>query len=83
MVFCKLLVFGVVLNRHGGESVPGLLTGRLWCSVFGHSEGWVALGREKLECLLIADGFRSPLEDSSCIQMPRTCVLSVPVGCRV
>lgn len=81
--FCKLLGFGVLPNRHGGESVPVLLTGRLWCSVFGQSEGWVALGREKPEGLLAADGFRSPLEHSSCIQMPRTFVLSVPVGCSV
>lgn len=70
------------MDRHG-EAVPVLLTGRLWCNVFGQSEGWVALGREKLECLLAADGFRFPLEDSSCIQMPRICVLSVLVGCRV
>lgn len=71
------------MNRHGEGSVPVLLTGRLWCNVFGQSEGWVALGREKLERLLAADGFRFPLEDSSCIQMPRICVLSVLVGCRV
>lgn len=71
------------MNRHGEGSVPVLLTGRLWCNVFGQSEGWVALGREKLECLLAADGFRFPLEDSSCIQMPRICVLCVLVGCRV
>lgn len=71
------------MDRHGEGSVPVLLTGRLWCNVFGQSEGWVALGREKLECLLAADGFRFPLEDSSCIQMPRICVLSVLVGCRV
>lgn len=25
--FCKLLDFGVLLNRHGGESVPGLQAG--------------------------------------------------------
>lgn len=81
--FCKLLGCGVLLNRHGRESVPVLLMGRLWCSGFGQSEDWVALGREKLEGLLEADGFRSPLEDSSCIQMLRTCVLSVSVGCRV
>lgn len=60
-----------------------LLTGRLWCNVFGQSEDWVALGREKLECLLAADGFRFPLEDSSWTQMLRTCVLSILVGCRV
>lgn len=80
---CKLPFFGVLANRQGGESVPVLLTGRLCCNLFGQSEGWVALGKEKLECLLAADGFRSPLEDSPCIQTPRTCVLSVPVGCRV
>lgn len=71
------------MDRHREGSVPVLLTGRLWCNVFGQSEGWVALGREKLECLLAADGFRFPLEDSSCIQMLRICVLSVLVGCRV
>lgn len=81
--FCKLLSFGVLPNRHRRESVPVLLMGRLWCNGFGQSEDWVELGREKLEALLAADEFRSPLEDSSCIQMPRTCVLSVPVGCRV
>lgn len=40
-------------------------------------------GKREARLLLAADGFRFPLEDSSCIQMPRICVLSVLVGCRV
>jgi len=70
--FSKLPFFGVLPSRRGGDSVPVLLTGRLCCRGFGQPEDWAALERLELESPLAADGFRPPLEDSSCVQMPKT-----------
>lgn len=82
VVLCvQLPFFGVSPHGCGGESVLCCSQAGCWHNVFGWPEHWVALEREELECPLTADGFRPPLEDSSCTQMPKAHFLSVLAGC--